>query len=53
MCCTYDAPLVRRWTIHQHLVGIIDARRNTADSLVVLAAFITFDTVRDTYDTRE
>jgi hypothetical protein len=48
---TYDAPFVRGWTFYQHVCGVVDARCNAADSLVVLSAFVTSNTVRDTCDT--
>lgn len=48
MCCTYDAPLSRGWTFHHHVCGVINTRCNAADSLVVLSAFVTSNTVRDT-----
>lgn len=42
----FDAPFGRGWTFLQmHVSGVIDARRDAADSLVVLSAFVTSDTV--------
>jgi len=49
---TYDAPFVRGWTFYQHVCGVVDAWCNAADSLVVLSAFVTSNTVRDTCDTQ-
>lgn len=49
---TYDAPFGRGWTFLQmHVSGVIDARRDAADSLVVLSAFVTSDTVCQPWNT--